>query len=273
MQEQADALVAAQGNRQVLVVAGRGWHPGVIGIVAGRLKEKYDRPALVIALDDAGVGKGSGRSITGVDLGQAVLAAKDAGLLVAGGGHAMAAGLTVAEAQLEALADFLEERLAERIAIARGERALLLDALLAPGGINPDLVTAMEAGGPYGTGWPSPRVVAGPWRVVKADVVGNGHVRAIVAGDDGRSVKAMAFRQAETLLGQALLGAPSHRRLWLAGRAKIDDWGSSAGRRAARRRRRLGRLISLTYGKSGVLSGAAAPPPPLWPAKENRHEL
>lgn len=226
VQEAAEGLAGTKGNRAVMVVAGRGWHPGVIGIVAGRLKEKFGRPSLVIALDEQGVGKGSGRSIPGVDLGAAVLAAKDSGLLVAGGGHAMAAGLTIAEDQLDAFGDFLEERLEAAVARSIGDRALLLDALLTAGGVTPALVEAMDAGGPYGMGWPQPRVVAGPVRIVKADIVGNGHVRAIVSGDDGRVLKAVAFRQADTALGAALLGAPSHRRLWLAGRARIDDWGA-----------------------------------------------
>ncbi|ANI77599.1 single-stranded-DNA-specific exonuclease RecJ [Sphingobium sp. EP60837] len=226
VQAEAEELLAAQGNRAVAVIAGPGWHPGVIGIVAGRIKEKAGRPAIVIAIDEAGTGKGSGRSISGVDLGAAVLAAKDSGLLVAGGGHAMAAGLTVAADKLDAFADFLDERLASSVARARDDRALLIDAVLAPAGINPDFVAAIEAGGPYGAGWPAPLVAAGPMRVIKADVVGNGHLRAIMAGEDGRSIKTIAFRQAETDLGQAILGAPHDRRLWVAGRAKIDDWGS-----------------------------------------------
>jgi single-stranded-DNA-specific exonuclease len=225
VQETAQGLVAA--DRRVAVVAGRGWHPGVIGIVAGRLKETLGRPAIVIALDENGIGKGSGRSVAGVDLGSAVLAAREAGLLVAGGGHAMAAGLTIAEGAVPAFADFLEDLLADRVERARQDRALLLDTVVAAGGVTPALVEAMEAGGPYGTGWPSPRLVAGPVRVVRADLVGSGgHVRAIVAGDDGRSLKAMAFRAADTPLGAALLGAAPHRRLWLAGRIRIDDWGS-----------------------------------------------
>ncbi|WP_184090588.1 single-stranded-DNA-specific exonuclease RecJ [Sphingomonas xinjiangensis] len=226
VQQAAESLCFANTNRTLTIVAARGWHAGVIGIVAGRLKEKLNRPAIVIALDHQGIGKGSGRSIPGVDLGAAVLAAKDAGLLHAGGGHAMACGVTIAEDRLDAFAEFLEARLANRITQALGERALLLDAVVAPGGVCPDLVTAMEAGGPYGMGWPAPRVAAGPLSVLKSDVVGNGHVRAIVSGDDGRSIKAVAFRQAETELGAALLSAPRHRKLWLAGRAKIDDWGS-----------------------------------------------
>ena len=223
--EAAEALCNAQGNRAVAVVAAEGWHPGVIGIVAGRLKEKLGRPALVIALDEHGVGKGSGRSISGVDLGAAVLAAKDSGLLVAGGGHAMAAGLTVERDQIEVLGEFLDERLSADIARGRDDRALLLDAVLAPGGICPDLCDALDAGGPYGAGWPAPRVAAGPVRIVKADVVGNGHLRLIVAGDDGRRIKAIAFRMAESALGQAMLAAPAHRKLWVAGRIKHDDWG------------------------------------------------
>ena len=222
--EAAEALCAAQGNRAVAVVAGEGWHPGVIGIVAGRLKEKLGRPAVVIAIDEDGIGKGSGRSISGVDLGAAIMAAKDSGLLIAGGGHAMAAGLTIARDQLEALADFLDERLSKDVARGRDDRALLLDAVLAPGGVCPDLCEALEVGGPYGAGWPAPRVAAGPVRIIKADVVGQGHLRLIVAGDDGRRIKAIAFRMADSALGQAMLAAPAHRKLWIAGRIKRDDW-------------------------------------------------
>ena len=224
--EAAEALAGAQGDRAVLLVSGEGWHPGVIGIVAGRLKEKLGRPVIVVALDEAGVGKGSGRSISGVDLGAAVLAAKDSGLLVAGGGHAMAAGLTVAPGRLAELADFLEERLAVDVARARENQSLLLDAVLAPGGVCPDLCEAMDVGGPYGAGWPAPRVAAGPVQLIKADVVGNGHLRLLAAGEDGRRFKAIAFRMADSPLGAALLAAPSHRRLWLAGRLKRDDWNS-----------------------------------------------
>jgi single-stranded-DNA-specific exonuclease len=226
VQAEAEEIATRQGNRAVALIAGQGWHPGVIGIVAGRIKEKLGRPAIVIAIDADGLGKGSGRSIAGVDLGAAILAAKDSGLLIAGGGHAMAAGVTVAADKIDALSDFLEERLASDVTRAQGERALLLDAMVAPGGVAPALVDALEAGGPYGMGWPAPRVATGPVRIIKADVVGNGHVRAIVAGDDGTSLKTVAFRAADGALGQALLGAPRDRRLWLAGRVKIDDWGA-----------------------------------------------
>jgi single-stranded-DNA-specific exonuclease len=223
--EAAEALCGSQGNRSVVVAAKEGWHPGVIGIVAGRLKEKTGRPAVVIALGEDGLGKGSGRSISGVDLGAAVLAAKDSGLLLAGGGHAMAAGLTVERDKLDSLCDFLDERLAAEVARSRDDRALFLDAVLAPGGVCPELCDALDAGGPYGAGWPAPRVAAGPVRIVKADVVGTGHIRLLVAGDDGRRIKAIAFRMAESELGRELLAAPTHRKLWVAGRMKRDEWG------------------------------------------------
>jgi single-stranded-DNA-specific exonuclease len=226
VQEAAEIASQTQGNRAVAVVAGGGWHPGVIGIVAGRLKEKLGKPVIVIALDGDGVGKGSGRSISGVDLGAAVLAAKDMGLLVAGGGHAMAAGLTVGPSGVDALAEFLDARLAADVARSRDDRALLLDAVVAPGGVNPMLVEALEAGGPYGAGWPAPRIVAGPVKIIKADIVGQGHVRAIISGRDGKSIKGIAFRAADSELGQALLGAGRDRSLWIAGRPKIDDWGA-----------------------------------------------
>lgn len=225
VQEEAERLAEAQAGRAVMLVAGAGWHPGVIGIVAGRLKEKFGLPALVVALDEDGTGKGSGRSIGGVDLGAAILAAKDMGLLVAGGGHAMAAGLTVAGDRIEALHAFLDERLAAPVAQARTERMLLLDAMVALRGVNPDLVRSLDEGGPYGMGWPAPRIATGPVRLIKADVVGNGHVRLVVAGQDGASLKAVGFRQADSVLGQELLHGGRDRRLWLAGRAKVDDWG------------------------------------------------
>jgi len=225
VQAEAEAAIAAAPGA-VLVVAGRGWHPGVIGIVAGRLKERHGRPALVIGIDADGTGKGSGRSIAGVDLGAAVLAAADTGLLRAGGGHAMAAGLTVDADRIEALAAFLEERLGDDVARATAGRALLLDAAVSAQGLNPALVAALDDGGPYGMGWPAPRVATGPVRIVRADPVGTGHVRVIAAGDDGARVKAVAFRAADTALGQALLGAPADRKLWLAGRPKRDDWGA-----------------------------------------------
>lgn len=227
VQEQAEAMLGGQHNRAVALLSGEGWHPGVIGIVAGRIKEKTGKPSIVIAVDENGVGKGSGRSIAGVDLGAAIISAREAGLLVAGGGHAMAAGLTVDKDKIDALADWLDERLSHDVANASGTKALLIDAIVAPRGLNPVFVDAMESAGPYGMGWPGPRVVTGPCRIIKCDIVGKDHVRAIVAGDDGHSFKAMAFRQGETSLGQMMLHGDRGRRYWFAGRAKTDDWGAT----------------------------------------------
>ena len=225
VQEAAEAQLAGQHNMAVQVIAGHGWHPGVIGIVAGRIKEKTGKPAVVIALD-ALQGKGSGRSISGVDLGAAIIAARDAGLLVAGGGHAMAAGLTIDPARLADFAGFLDERLARDVDRARAGAAMLLDLALAPGGLTPELVETLEAGGPYGVGWPAPRIAVGPVRIIKADIVGKDHLRIVAAGNDGRSFKAIAFRAAETEMGQTLLHRHQGRRFHLAGRVKLDDWGN-----------------------------------------------
>ena len=226
VQAAAEEQVAAQHNRAVHVLAGQGWHPGVIGIVAGRIKEKTGKPSLVIAIDaDSGQGKGSGRSIAGVDLGAAIIRAREEGLLVAGGGHAMAAGLTVAADKLEAFAEWIGAHLETAVAGATASQEMLLDLALAPGGMTADLVNSLDGGGPYGMGWPGPRLAVGPVRLVKCDIVGSGHLRLIASGQDGRSFKAIAFRAAESTLGQTLLAASRGRRLWLAGRAKIDDWG------------------------------------------------
>ncbi len=228
VQEAAESQIAGQHNRAVMVLAGAGWHPGVIGIVAGRIKEKTGKPTLVIALDadEHGNGKGSGRSITGVDLGAAIIAAKDKGLLIAGGGHAMAAGLTIAPDQLSALADWLDERLGAEVLLAMAGKSLAIDLSIAPRGLTPELVVAMESAGPFGMGWPAPKVAVGPVRLVKADIVGTDHVRLIARGDDGGSFKAIAFRAGTSDMGQALLHGAKDKKLWLVGRAKIDDWAS-----------------------------------------------
>jgi single-stranded-DNA-specific exonuclease len=222
--EQAEAQARDQADSPVITVMSGGWHQGVIGIVAGRIKERFGRPAIVIAESDDGTGKGSGRSISGVDLGAAVLAAKESGLLIAGGGHAMAAGLTLPPGGLDAFRAFINQRLAADVEKSRSDKALLLDLLLAPGGIAGALCDAFDSAGPYGAGWPSPRVAAGPVRLLKTGIVGDGHVRGIAAGDDGKSFKWIAFRSAGSELGQALLGSAADTRWWLAGAIKRDEW-------------------------------------------------
>jgi single-stranded-DNA-specific exonuclease len=222
--EQAEAQALAQADSPVITVMSSGWHQGVIGIVAGRLKERFGRPAIVIAETENGIGKGSGRSISSVDLGAAVLAAKDNGLLIAGGGHPMAAGLTLPPGGLEPFRIFINERLKADVEKARGDRALLLDALLAPGGVAGTLCNALDAAGPYGAGWPSPRVAAGPVRLLRTGIVGDGHVRGLGCGDDGKTFKWIAFRSVATDLGRALLSSAGHERWWLAGTIKRDEW-------------------------------------------------
>ncbi len=226
VQTQAEEQLQSQRNMSVHVVASNGWHPGVIGIVAGRIKEKTGKPSIVIALDDTdATGKGSGRSISGVDLGAAIIVAREQGLLIAGGGHAMAAGLTIASDKLDDFANFLNHRLANDIEKSRAALTMQLDISLSPGGLTPELVSTLDAAGPFGVGWPAPRVAVGPVRIVKADIVGKDHLRVIAAGKDGKSFKAIAFRAAETEMAQTLLFRSSGRYFHFAGRVKIDDWG------------------------------------------------
>ena len=223
--EAALARIARDGldDAPVTVVAGEGWHPGVIGIVAARIKERIGRPAIVIALDEAGTGKGSGRSVAGVDLGAAVVRALEAGLLMNGGGHAMAAGLTVPPGGVPALAGFLARDIAADVARAQTEPALTLDGAIACSGATAALVDDIARAGPYGAGNPEPRIAVTDATLRFADIVGTGHVRMTLAGASGRTLKAVAFRAAETNMGARLLSQPTGR-LHLAGRLKRDTW-------------------------------------------------
>lgn len=211
-----------QAGAPFIMVAHQGWHPGVIGIVAGRLKEKYHRPVFVVAFD-GDVGKGSGRSVPGVDLGSAVTAARQAGLLVNGGGHAMAAGITVEMGRLEELHAFLAERIDEQIGDAGLVATLGIDGVLAPVAADLRLIGLLEKIGPFGTGNPTPRFVVQSVRIVRADVVGNGHVRCIFSGTDGGRLKGIAFRTADSELGNALL-ASGGRSMHIAGTLRRDSW-------------------------------------------------
>ena len=202
------------------MVAGEGWHPGVIGIVASRLMERYHKPACVIGLTE-GVGKGSGRSIPGIDLGSAVIAAKTAGLLSAGGGHPMAAGFTIAESRVKIFAAFLEARIAD--GSARADPILAIDGGLSCGGATVALAETIERLGPFGAGNPEPRFALNGVRIVKADLVGTSHVRCILTDSSGARLKAIAFRAADSPLGLALLQAGG-RPVSLAGKVKLDRW-------------------------------------------------
>lgn len=212
----------AQDRRGLIVAAGEGWHAGVIGIVASRLKERYNLPALVIALDQ-GVGKGSGRSVPGVDLGAQVIAARQAGLLVNGGGHAMAAGLTVAQSALPALRAFLADRLAARIEAIGYCPSLGLDGALQPGAASFEMLEHLQRIGPYGVGNPEPRFVLPAVRIQRPQVVGEQHVRCQLLGSDGRRLKGIAFRGLDSALGEGLLKAGA-LPLHVAGKLRADSW-------------------------------------------------
>jgi single-stranded-DNA-specific exonuclease len=215
----------------LVVVAGEGWHPGVIGIVASRLKDRFNRPALVVALEegpDGIVGKGSGRSVEGVDLGAAVIAARQQELLINGGGHRMAAGLTVAGDRLDALHDFLAARISGEIAAGAIVPTLNVDGALAVSGATVELVESLDRLAPFGAGNPEPRFAIRAARVAKADIVGTDHVRVMLTGEAGGRLKAIAFRAAGQPLGEMLMntaGLPVH----IAGKLRADTWQGRQG--------------------------------------------
>jgi single-stranded-DNA-specific exonuclease len=212
-----------KGLPSALVVESEGWHVGVIGIVASRLVERYGRPTFVIGMD-GDLGKGSGRSVRGVDLGAAVIAARQSGLLVNGGGHAMAAGLTVARSALLDLAKFLDERIAPQLGAAPAVRELGIDAALTPGAATQELVGMIERAGPFGAGNALPRFALTSVRVAYAQPVGEGHVRCSLVGAERGKIDAIAFRAGQTALGPALLD-PARPVLHVAGALRIDRYG------------------------------------------------
>ncbi|MFZ5930565.1 MAG: single-stranded-DNA-specific exonuclease RecJ [Pseudomonadota bacterium] len=211
-------------NEPLVLVAAKGWHPGVIGIAASRLKERFNLPALVIGIDENGVGKGSGRSITGVDLGSAVIAAGQAGLLINGGGHKMAAGLTVEAGKIDALQTFLTQRLAAQVDAASDAGDLTIDATLVAGAATVELIDALALAGPYGAGNPEPRFVIANASVVNSSIVGGKHVRCVLATGGGQKLSGIAFGCAETPLGQALLAGMRSGPLHVAGKLRADQW-------------------------------------------------
>jgi single-stranded-DNA-specific exonuclease len=224
-----EAEVLAAADRQaaaaaspIVFAAGDGWHAGVIGIVAGRLREAYERPACVVAFD-GDIGRGSGRSANGLDLGAVILAARQAGLLINGGGHKNAAGFTVARSQLDALKQFLVERVGTEVAASDLRPTLGFDGALVPGAATLELVRQIERCGPFGAGNAEPRFAVTDARVFRAEIVGERHVRCILSGTFGGRVAAIAFRAAAAPLGQALLD-PAGAALHVAGRFRIDNW-------------------------------------------------
>lgn len=220
---QVEADVGVAGMPDTLVIAvGEGWHAGVIGIVASRLKDKYGLPSLVIAVEN-GEGKGSARSISGVDLGAAVIEAQHKGLLIKGGGHAMAAGLTVASDKVGDLSMFLRDHMRSSVKRATANRALKIDSVIALSGATATLIDEIDQVGPFGAGNPSPHFVIPDVDLLKADRVGENHLRCIFKSADGKSIKAMAFREADEPMG-VILQTGVGRRFHIAGKLKKDTW-------------------------------------------------
>jgi len=224
--EEAIARIDSQiitDDTPILIAAGEDWHPGVIGIVAGRIKERFNRPALVIGYEaETGVAKGSGRSCPGVNLGAAVVEARTAGLLQAGGGHAMACGLTMDIASLDDLRTYLTDRLSADWAKADDARAYEVDAVVKPGAVTCDYVQALSAAEPYGAGNPEPRFALANLRRAFAQRVGENHVRFTFEALGGDRLTGITFGSANSPVGHALLNGPEG--LWhVAGKLKVGD--------------------------------------------------
>ncbi|SLN55734.1 Single-stranded-DNA-specific exonuclease RecJ [Pseudoruegeria aquimaris] len=220
---QAMEQAEARGLDAPLVwAAGKGWHPGVVGIVASRLKEATNRPAVVIGLE-GGEGKGSGRSIAGVDLGAAIHRVAAEGLLIKGGGHKMAAGLTVSEDKLEAAMERLAELLAKQGAGRAGPADLRLDGLLMPGAATVELVEQIEAAGPFGAGAPGPRYAFPDQMIHFAKRLGDSHLKVTFSDGMGPRLEAISFGAFDGPLGPAL-EAHNGARFHLAGRIEINTW-------------------------------------------------
>ena len=223
-----EATGAHADGSPVVVVEGEDWHPGVVGIVAGRLRERWRKPVVVIGVDAVnGIGKGSGRSQAGMNLGRAVQAAWEAGVLLAGGGHAMAAGLTVKSDSIGRLRDFLNARMAGEQPAAEALDAVEIDALVEPRAATRALFEQFEQLAPFGPANPEPMFALEHVAVREAAAMNGGHVRCRLAGPDGAAVKAIAWRCADLPGGKALLAG--HGGLSVAGRLKADDWNGRRG--------------------------------------------
>jgi single-stranded-DNA-specific exonuclease len=225
----ADQIVEDDPDAPIVIAGSEEWHKGIVGLVASRLTERFHRPSCVLSWTrDAASGQrqgtGSLRSVAGVDIGTAVRAAVAKGLLIKGGGHAMAAGLTVAEDKLDALKAYFCERLRETSKEARETAGLEIDGSLTAGAASDDLVTLLDRAGPYGQGNPQPRFAFPAHRIKFAKVVGEAHVRCVIEAGDGSRLEGIAFRAVGQPLGDALLesgGMPLH----VCGHLRRDTWG------------------------------------------------
>jgi single-stranded-DNA-specific exonuclease len=224
-QAEAEAMAALgiEEKGAVVVTAAEGWHPGVVGLVAARLKEKFGRPAFAIALEPGGIGTGSGRSIAGVDIGRAVRRAVAEGLIEKGGGHAMAAGVTLRKSALAPLRAFLEATLGPDVETARRANGLLIDGAVSAAAAGADLVAMIERAGPFGSGNPEPVIALPAHTIAYAEEVGQAHMRVRLKSADGAGVNAIAFRAAGQKLGAALLRARG-MQVHAAGSFALDRW-------------------------------------------------
>jgi single-stranded-DNA-specific exonuclease len=220
---EAQASLGLDDKGAVVVTAGEGWHPGVVGLIAARLKERFNRPAFAIAFGPDGVGSGSGRSITGVDLGQMVRRAVADGLLLKGGGHAMAAGITVRREALARFRAFVESALAPTVSTARRDRTLPVDGAITAASATAELLTTIDRAGPYGAGNPEPVFALPSHTVAYAEEVGGAHVRVRLRAGDGIFLPAIAFRAVGQPLGQALIENRG-RQVHAAGTLCVDRW-------------------------------------------------
>jgi single-stranded-DNA-specific exonuclease len=224
-QAEAEALASLglEDKGSVIVTASEGWHPGVVGLVAARLKEKFSRPAFAIALEPGGIGTGSGRSIGGVDLGKAVRQAVTDGILMKGGGHAMAAGVTLRKEKLAEFRAYLESALARDVAQSRHVNELFIDGAISARGATPELVATLNRAGPFGSGNPEPVLALPSHQLVFADEVGQAHLRLRFKSGDGATVNAVAFRSVGQKLGNALI-AHRGQSLHVAGSLVVDRY-------------------------------------------------
>lgn len=227
-QAEAEAMfeMSSGGGPAVLVTASDDWHPGIVGLIAARLKERTRRPVFAIAFNVNGTGSGSGRSISGFDLGKLVRGAVDAGLLVKGGGHAMAAGITLERGKMGALRAFFEEHAAEMVGQLRENESLAIDGALSASGATVPLYETMERAGPFGSGHPQPVLVLPHHRLVDARTVGTNHVKATLAGADGKRINAIAFRATGAPLGDFLFGNLG-QSMHVAGNLALNHWNGS----------------------------------------------
>ncbi len=220
---EAMAALGIEEKGAVVVTAAAGWHPGVVGLVAARLKERFGRPAFAIALEPGDTGTGSGRSITGVDLGRAVRHAVAEGLLIKGGGHAMAAGITLRRGALAEFRAYLVEALAASVEAARRDRALPIDGAVSAAAANLELCATMDRAGPFGAGNPEPVIALPGHTIAYADPVGQAHIRVRLRAGDGAGINAIAFRAAGQKLGDALLKSRG-QSVHVAGCLAVDRW-------------------------------------------------